>query len=137
MHTLAVTAVVMMTITVYVPQAGGINGNMVTASGETVRTGLAACGPRYPFGAVFEIHEEMDEWALPAVVICADRGSAVGSHSLDLALVSDDVRRDLQTARQWGKRRRIVTIYPSLEAYEAARVLQRQLEVFGVEFRAP
>lgn len=137
MNTLAVTAVVMMTITVYVPQAGGINGDMITASGEPVRTGLAACGPRYPFGAVFEIHEEMDDWALPTVVVCADRGGAVGSHNLDLALVSGDVRRDLDTARQWGRRRRRVTIYPSLAAYEATRSLERRLEVFGVPRPAP
>lgn len=133
MHTLAVAAVVAMTITVYVPQAGGSNGDMVTASGETARTGLAACGPRYPFGAVFEIHEEMDDWALPTVVVCVDRGSAVGSHNLDLALVSGDVQRDLETARQWGKRRRNVTIYASLEAYHAARLLRERLEIFGVD----
>ena len=132
MSTLAVTVVLVMTITVYVPQAGGINGGLITASGATVRTGLAACGPKYPFGTVFVIHDDMEAWSLPKVVECVDRGGLVGNRHLDVVLHTGDVRHDLHLARQWGRRRREVAVYSSLEAYLAIQTLQRRLEIFGI-----
>lgn len=120
---LSITATLMltMTITVYVPRAGGINGGGLTAMGVAPHYGFAACGPRYPFGTIFEILESMAPWALPQVVVCADRGRAIGNHNLDLALVGGNVRRDLATARQWGKQRKLVTVYRCWNEYLRAR----------------
>jgi hypothetical protein len=111
--------VVTLFVSVYVPLAGGINGGgAVTYSGMPPQTGIAACGPRYAFGTVFEIIEEdMSAYGLPQVVICADRGYAVGNRSLDLALVSPDVRGDLRRAREWGRRPTHVQVYESVDEY--------------------
>jgi hypothetical protein len=118
----AALAALVMVITVYVPRAGGINGGGRTASGVPPRTGYAACGWRYPFGTVFEIQDDMEQWSLPRVVVCMDRGGWVGNYNLDIALVSEDVRKDLLTARTWGRQRRQVVMYPCMNAYLASRV---------------
>jgi hypothetical protein len=118
----AALAALVMVITVYVPRAGGINGGARTASGVPPRTGLAACGWRYRFGTVFEIQDDMGKWNLPRMVVCMDRGGWVGNHNLDIALVGEDVRKDLHTARTWGRQRRMVVVYPCMNAYLASKV---------------
>ena len=113
------TAVVMLVITVYVPMAGGINGGRVTSSGHVPATGFAACGPRYPFGTVFEIlDEDMSVYGLPQVVICTDRGGQVSNVHLDLALVSGNTGADLRRAKFWGRRVRKARVYASLADYQ-------------------
>lgn len=126
------TALVTLVITVYVPLAGGINGGGVTSSGEDPQMGMAACGPHYAFGAVFEvIGEDMSRYGLPQVVVCMDRGGMVGNGHLDLALVSANVRGDLDKARLWGRRARRVRVYPSMEAYRRAKQLEYTDEAGG------
>lgn len=112
-----------MVITVYVPLAGGINGGgVITRSGAIPATGMAACGWKYPFGTVFEIvNEDMSQYGLPQVVVCMDRGAWVGPNKVDMALVSPDVKGDLQRAKTWGKRTREVRIYPNIGAYRKAK----------------
>ena len=105
------TLVLTMSVTFYLPDAGGINGDMHTADGSEARIGLAACGPRYPFGTVFEIMIDMSEYGVPQTVECRDRGGAVGHYNLDLVMRSGDLKTDWQVARAWGKRRVPVRVW--------------------------
>lgn len=96
-----------MSVSIYVPMAGGINGGAcVGRSHEAcfVQTGSAACGSNYPRGTVFVLPDDAVLAGLPAVVKCVDRGGAIGAHNLDVALVSEDVKADLQFAKNWGRR---------------------------------
>ena len=113
-----------MLITVYVPLAGGINGGPVASNGVTLRTGHAACGPAWRAGTVFEI-ENAD--MLPDLVVCIDRGPAVGNDDLDVALVSPDVAGDLRRAFGWGRRRRQVTVWSSMAHWRRARSEREKL----------
>ena len=98
----------MMRVSVYVPMKGAppINGNGRTASGLMPRTGAAACGPSWPFGTVFVLPEDVEVLGLPEVVVCMDRGGAVGDNHLDIAYVpaARGVRWGLMIAREWGVR---------------------------------
>jgi hypothetical protein len=115
-----------MTLTIYVPQAGGINGGGIMADGNKPKIGYVACGPRYPFGTVFEILiDDTDDvngmpHGLPRVFECRDRGRMVGNKNLDMVLMGEDVRRLLASARQWGKRRLPVRVWKNWETYHAA-----------------
>lgn len=101
-------AVRLMSVSVYVPRAGGINGRYgPMASGLHVRRGAAACGPAWPFGTVFMLPAWVTDYELPRVVVCLDRGGLVGNGHVDVALTGD-VLQDLETARAWG--RRVVTV---------------------------
>ena len=102
--------VLTMTLTVYTPRAGGINGGHITANGHEVATGMCACGFAIPFDTVFILPEEAQAAGLPRRVVCMDRGSMVGNHNLDIALVSDNVKADLKTAFAWGRRKVSVAI---------------------------
>jgi len=99
---------VTMSVSVYVPMAGGINGGACVGkhySACFVQTGNAACGASYPRGTVFVLPDDVGLWGLPLVVKCIDRGGAIGKHDLDIALVSENVKGDLRKARAWGRRR--------------------------------
>lgn len=96
-----------MSVSIYVPRAGGINGGACPGkpvSACFVQTGNAACGVNYPRGTVFVLPDDAVLRGLPAVVKCVDRGGAIGTHNLDIALVSEDVLGDLRFARNWGRR---------------------------------
>lgn len=96
-----------MSVSVYVPMAGGINGGACVRrpwAACFVQTGGAACGSAYPRGTVFVLADHAGLFGLPLVVQCIDRGSAIGAGNLDIALVSGDVRGDLSKARAWGRR---------------------------------
>lgn len=102
-----------MSVSVYVPMAGGINGGACVGKSHElcfVQTGHAACGPSYPRGTVFLLPDTMPLFGLPSRVVCRDRGSAVHDGALDLALVSADSGTDLKTARAWGRRRVVVLV---------------------------
>ena len=49
----------------------------ITASGKRVQVGIAACGPGYRFGTVFEIPDV-------GLVACYDRGGGVGNNLIDV-----------------------------------------------------
>ncbi len=49
----------------------------ITASGKLVQVGIAACGPAYRFGTVFEIPDV-------GLVACYDRGGGVGNNLIDV-----------------------------------------------------
>lgn len=108
-----------MTVTVYAPEAGGINGNGTMADGTAVQLGAAACGFRYGFGTVFEFTEDMGEHGLPQVVECRDRGSYIGPNNLDVALLGHSVSEDVAAARRFGRRRMPVRLWTSWDAYHA------------------
>ena len=108
-----------MTLTIYVPHAGGINGHGTMADGTLPQMGHVACGPRYPFGTIFEILLNEMPYGLPRVFECRDRGGMVGNKHLDMVLCSDDVRRDLTNARSWGKRRIPVRVWKDWNEYQA------------------
>jgi hypothetical protein len=116
--------VLTMTLSIYVPQAGGINGGKIMADGNVVRMGAVACGPRYPFGTVFEILlDELPQTmppSIPHVLECRDRGSYVGNRNLDILLMTHNVHRDLWHARRWGKRKLSVRVWKNWQAYHAA-----------------
>lgn len=103
---------VTLSVSVYVPRAGGINGRYgKTASGIMVRRGIAACGPSWAFGTVLVLPAWVREHGLPRVVVCLDRGGLVSDRHLDVALVGD-VGADLRTAREWGRRVVVVEVDP-------------------------
>jgi hypothetical protein len=107
-----------MSVTAYVPDAGGINGNgRVMADGNVPQMGYTACGYRYRFGTVFEFQSDVSEFGLPQVVECRDRGGYISNRNLDVVIKTGDVRRDLALAREWGKRKIKVRIWESMEAY--------------------
>ena len=111
------------TLTVYAPDAHGINGTGITADGAIPEAGMAACGFRYKFGTVFELmekHDVLEELGLPKLVECHDRGSMIGNAHLDLVIKTGDVANDLRIARTWGKRRVNVRVWQSMSAYSAA-----------------
>lgn len=111
------------TLTVYAPDAGGINGTGITADGAIPEVGMAACGFRYKFGTVFELiekHDLLEELGLPKLVECHDRGSMIGNAHLDLVIKTGDVVNDLRIARTWGKRRVNARVWPNMAAYRAA-----------------
>jgi hypothetical protein len=107
-----------MSVTAYVPDAGGINGRGVaTADGSVPATGHAACGYRYKFGTVFVFMDDMQPYGLPQVVECRDRGGYIGNHNLDVVIKTGDVKRDLALAREWGKRRIQVRVFADWAKY--------------------
>ena len=111
--------VITMTVTVYAPEAGGINGNGTMADGTAVQFGAAACGYRYAFGTVFEFTEDMSEHGLPQVVECRDRGSYIGPSNLDIALLSRSASEDVAAARRFGRRRLPIRLWANWDAYHA------------------
>lgn len=121
------TLVLTMSVTFYLPDAGGINGDAITADGSEAQIGLAACGPRYPFGTVFEIMVDMSEYGVPQTVECRDRGGAVGHYNLDLVMRTGDLKTDWRIARAWGKRRVPVRVWRDWDHYAAAMEAERQL----------
>jgi hypothetical protein len=128
--------VLTMTVTFYLPEAGGINGDLHMADGSEARIGFAACGPRYPFGTVFEIMVDMSEFNVPQMVECRDRGGAVGHHNLDLVMRTGDVETDWQIARVWGKRRIPVRVWQHWEHYVDGIAAMSRLEKMGGPFAA-
>ena len=110
-----------MSVTFYLPDAGGINGDLYLADGTHAHIGYAACGPRYPFGTVFEIMTDMRPYGLPQAFECHDRGSAVGNLNLDLVMRTGSLKQDWAYARAWGKRRVPVRVYANLGEYVAAQ----------------
>ena len=109
-----------MTLTIYVPQAGGINGGNIMADGNRPKIGYAACGPRYPFGTIFEILIDDMPHGLPRVFECRDRGSAVGNTHLDMVLMHSSVPQALSNAKQWGKQRLPVRVWKDWSTYQGA-----------------
>lgn len=100
-----------MSVSIYVPRAGGINGDACPGkpvSACFVQTGNAACGVNYPRGTVFVLPDDAVLAGLPTSVECIDRGGAIGKNNLDIARVSEDVKGDLRFAKNWG--RRLVTV---------------------------
>jgi hypothetical protein len=106
-----------MHVTLYAPEAGGINGDLVMADGNEAHIGFAACGPRYAFGTVFEITVDMSEFGVPQVVECRDRGGYVGNGNLDLVIRTGDPAQDLVIARAWGRRAVPVRVWKSWGDY--------------------
>jgi hypothetical protein len=118
---LIIAMVLTMTVTAYAPDAGGINGNgRFMADGTPPAMGYAACGPRYPFGTVFELMPA-DGKALPPefphVVECRDRGGFIGPGNLDIVVKTGDVKRDLKVAREWGRQRIKVRVWANWDVY--------------------
>lgn len=118
---------VTMSVTAYVPAAGGINGTGRMADGTLPTRGHAACGYKYPFGTVFEFTEDVSKFGLPQVVECRDRGGMVGNRSLDIVIQTGDVRNDLALAREWGKRRIQMRIYQNRDIYNAQLAEQQAI----------
>jgi hypothetical protein len=117
---LIAAVLITMSVTAYVPEAGGINGNgRVMADGTAPQMGYAACGYRYQFGTVFEFQSDVSEFGLPQVVECRDRGGYIGPRNLDVVIKTGDVKRDLALAREWGKRKIKVRVWPSMAAYNS------------------
>ncbi len=116
---IALALMLTMHVTLYAPEAGGINGDLVMADGSEAHIGFAACGPHYPFGTVFEIMVDMREYGLPQVVECRDRGGYVGNGNLDLVIRTGDTEQDIATARMWGKRAVPVRVWKSWGDYVA------------------
>ncbi len=102
---IAASLLITMAVTFYIPAAGGINGDLHMADGTEANIGYAACGPRYPFGTVFEITLDMNHYGAPQVFECRDRGGAVGNFNLDLVMRTGDLKQDWAYAKAWGKRR--------------------------------
>jgi hypothetical protein len=122
---IAAVAAVMMSVTFYIPAAGGINGDLHMADGTEANIGFAACGPRYPFGAVFEITVDMTPYGVPQAVECRDRGGRVGNHNLDLVIRTGDLKKDWEIARAWGKRRVLVRVYKNWAEFAEVRQAER------------
>lgn len=110
-----------MTVTVYAPDAGGINGRGIMADGGKPEIGFAACGFQYPFGTVFEFTEDMSPHGLPQAVECRDRGRYIGKRNLDVVIRTGDVELDLRIANEFGRRKIDVRIWESWDAYHAAQ----------------
>ena len=110
-----------MSVTFYLPDAGGTNGDLYLADGTHAHIGYAACGPRYPFGTVFEVMADMSPYGLPQAFECHDRGGAVGNLNLDLEMRTGDLKQDWAYARAWGKQRVPVHVYASLGDYISAK----------------
>ena len=115
----ALALMLTMHVTIYAPEAGGINGDLVMADGNEAHIGFAACGPRYPFGTVFEIMVDMSEFGVPQVVECRDRGGYVGNGNLDLVIRTGNPQKDKAFARAWGKRAVPVRVWKSWGDYAA------------------
>ena len=113
-----------MTVTIYAPDAGGINGNGTMADGSRAHIGAAACGYQYDFGTVFELTEDMSEYGLPQLVECRDRGSFVGPRSLDLVLIGGPVQNDVSLARKFGRRKIGIRVWQDWDAYHAFHAQQ-------------
>jgi hypothetical protein len=109
--------VVTMTVTVYAPDAGGINGRGIMADGGKPEIGFAACGFQYPFGTVFEFTSDMSRYDLPQAVECRDRGRYIGKRNLDVVIRTGDVELDLQIATAFGRRKLEVRIWENWDAY--------------------
>jgi 3D (Asp-Asp-Asp) domain-containing protein len=110
-----------MSVTFYIPAQGGINGDLHMADGTEAHIGYAACGPRYPFGTVFEITEDMRPYGVPQAFECRDRGGAVGNFNLDLVMRTGDLKQDWAYAKAWGKRRVPVRVHKNWGEYIAAQ----------------
>lgn len=112
-----------MSVSVYAPDAGGINGGGLTADGSEPNFGYAACGSFFRFGTVFEIvaDVDMDSHQLPQIVECRDRGGMIGKRNLDLVIRTGDVQRDLEIARNFGRRKLSVRVWPSWRAWRQSR----------------
>lgn len=106
--------VVVLTVTAYVPGAGGINGGTKGGydridgkwvGGKTLTDTDAACGFGYHFGTRFTVlngTETLGRNGMPAERVCNDRGGAIKNGNLDLAVTGPDA---MKRARDWGKRR--------------------------------
>ncbi len=114
---IAASLLITMAVTFYMPAAGGINGDLHMADGTEANIGFAACGPRYPFGTVFEITVDMQPYGAPQVFECRDRGGAVGNFNLDLVMRTGDLKQDWGHAKAWGKRRVPVRVYKNWGDY--------------------
>lgn len=113
--------VITMSVSVYAPDAGGLNGGHRTSDGTEIRTGIAACSRRYPFGTVFEIMVDVSTFGLPQVVECRDRGGFVGDSNLDVLIRTGDSWADLRIARAWGRRRVPVRVWRNWGEYYASQ----------------
>jgi hypothetical protein len=113
-----------MSVSVYAPDAGGINGGGLMADGNEPRFGYAACGPQFPFGTIFEITADIDmgSFQLPQVVECRDRGSMIGRHNLDLVIRTGNVNEDLAIAREFGRRPLQVRVWPGWNTWHETRL---------------
>ncbi len=111
-----------MSVSVYAPDAGGINGGGIMADGHEPLFGYAACGPGFPFGTIFEIVTDIDmeSHQLPQIVECRDRGSMIGRHNLDLVIRTGDVKKDLEIAYTFGRRNLQVRVWPSWNTWHTA-----------------
>jgi len=116
---LAFALLLTMRVTFYAPEAGGVNGDLFMADGNEAHTGYAACGPRYPFGTVFEIMADVSEYGVPQVVECRDRGGYVGTANLDLVIRTGDPKKDMEFARAWGRRSVPVRVWANWGDYVA------------------
>lgn len=124
----ALALMLTMHVTFYAPEAGGINGDLVMADGNEAHAGFAACGPRYPFGTVFEIMVNVSEYGVPQVVECRDRGGYVGNGNLDLVIRSGDRQTDTAFARAWGRRAVPVRVWKSWGDYAAGKQREYDLQ---------
>jgi hypothetical protein len=135
------TLVLTMSVTFYLPDAGGINGDRHMADGSEAHIGFAACGSRYPFGTVFEIMVDMSEFGVPQTVECRDRGGAVGPYNLDLVMRTGNLETDWKLARAWGKRRVPVRVWRDWGHYvdgitAEARLAEAQAETATIDHPA-
>ena len=111
-----------MSVSVYAPDAGGINGGGIMADGHEPLFGYAACGPGFPFGTIFEIAADIDmeSHQLPQIVECRDRGSMIGRRNLDLVIRTGDVKKDLDIAFTFGRRNLQVRVWPNWNTWHTA-----------------
>lgn len=115
-------ALVVMTVTAYVPGLGGTNGGMfggydkingAWVGGKKLTNSDAACGFNYRFGTIFFIIPNEDDDLLKSVggiKECNDRGGMIGPKNLDIAIVGPNAEKSLALAMKWGKQKRHVVV---------------------------
>lgn len=111
----------LLTVTAYVPGAGGINGGLKGGydridgkwvGGKVLTDSDAACGFGYHFGTTFTVLEGSEILArngMPRGRVCNDRGGAIRNQNLDLVVTGPNA---IERARNWGKRTILVQICP-------------------------
>jgi 3D (Asp-Asp-Asp) domain-containing protein len=94
------TVVITMTLTAYTDADVGMRGDGVMTSQLKTFDGACACGPAWPFGAVFWVPD------LKRGCICQDRGGGIGNYDLDIWM------SERPAALRFGKREaKVVVLY--------------------------
>lgn len=116
----ALVLTVTLTLTGYAPMVGGIQGGACVRKpwhACFVQSGQGACGPGYPRGTVFVFEPWVQEYGMPRVQTCVDRGGLVTDWNYDAAFVSGDALRDLYLARRLAKRQAKASVYQNWDTF--------------------